>query len=304
MRNLLLSLLLILALTSCATNMTNQSAVATYNAGNYEESFKMLKELADKGDVRAQRNLAIFYYNGKGVKQDLNESSKWFDKADNTEYLIVKEKADRGDVVAQYELYFFHKDGKGVKQDNIEAIKWLEKSVDGGYLKAKKVLGNVYFEGKIVKQDYKKAFKIFEEIANSYIGDKYIISDSRSKLGEMYQKGLGVKQDYEKAVYWYERSDISIESSQNLGDMYYNGEGVKQDYKKAFETYKKVPSLHNYYNLGIMYYKGEGTKVDKEKAYKYWTSCSKSSIKEIETNAQEKLDILCKESPEICINKK
>jgi len=301
MRNLFLIFLLIFTLSSCATN---QVAVSKYESGNYEDSFKILKELADKGDVRAQRNLAIFYYNGKGVKQDFSEALKWFNKADNTEYLIVKEKADKGNVVAQYELYFFYKDGKGVKQDNVEAIKWLEKSVEGGYLKAKELLGEVYFEGKIVKQNYEKAFKIFEDIANRYIGEKYIISNSRSKIGEMYQKGLGVKQDYIKAVYWYEKSDISIESSQNLGDMYYYGTGVKQDYKKAIETYKKVDSCHNYYNLGIMYYKGEGTKVDKEKSYKYWTSCAKSSNKEMAKNIKEKLDILCKENQEICINKR
>ncbi|MDX4012353.1 aldehyde dehydrogenase family protein [Aliarcobacter skirrowii] len=123
-------------------------------------------------------------------------------------------------------------------------------------------------------------------------------------VAEMYQKGLDVKQDYIKAVYWYEKSDISIESSQNLGDMYYYGTGVKQDYKKAIETYKKVDSCHNYYNLGIMYYKGEGTKVDKEKSYKYWTSCAKSSNKEMAKKIKEKLDILCKENQEICINKR
>ena len=50
------------------------------------------------------------------------------------------------------------------------------------------------------------------------------------------------------------------------------------------------------FNLALVYYSGKGIKKDKMKAYKYWMIAAKRG----DSEAQNNLDVLCKESPWAC----
>ena len=97
-------------------------------------------------------------------------------------------------------------------------------------------LGNRYYYGDGVNQDYEKAFEWYEKAA------KAGSSDAMTDLGYMYQTGVGINQDYKKAIEWYEKAAEAGEkvALYDLGYMYENGYGVEQDYKKAFDCYEKA----------------------------------------------------------------
>ena len=66
--------------------------------------------------------------------------------------------------------------------------------------KAQHELAHIYVEGKIIAQDYQKAFKWCSSAAMK--GD----SDAQNDLGTMYENGQGTAQDYSKALKWYQKA--------------------------------------------------------------------------------------------------
>ena len=94
-------------------------------------------------------------------------------------------------------------------------------------------LGNLYYDGKGVERDYKKAMEFY--------GKSCEMGGARGcyNRGVLYYNGEGVKQDYGEAYYFYSEACIMRDAwgCYNIGVLYYNGEGVKQDYKKAMEYF-------------------------------------------------------------------
>ena len=62
------------------------------------------------------------------------------------------------------------------------------------------VLGVIYYNGKGVPQDYKKAVYWYTKAAEQ--GNV----NAQWSLGFMYYYGEGVPQDYQKAFYWYTKA--------------------------------------------------------------------------------------------------
>jgi hypothetical protein len=94
-------------------------------------------------------------------------------------------------------------------------------------------LGLMYFNGKGVPVDYKKAMKWIRLAAEQ--GD----AEAQNILGVAYHDGKGVPQTYKEAVKWYR---LAAEQGHaiaqgNLGIMYGRGRGVPQDYKEAYIWY-------------------------------------------------------------------
>jgi TPR repeat protein len=55
-----------------------EDAVAAYNRGDYATALRLLRPLAEQGDVVAQFNLGTMYANGHGVSQNYAEAAKWY----------------------------------------------------------------------------------------------------------------------------------------------------------------------------------------------------------------------------------
>ncbi|KAK8881379.1 hypothetical protein M9Y10_004115 [Tritrichomonas musculus] len=92
-------------------------------------------------------------------------------------------------------------------------------------------LGNLYFYGVVVKQDYLIAKKYYELSAAEY--DRFGILN----LGNMYATGKGVDQDYKKALEYYMKIKENKYASFNIGFFYFNGLGVEQNFLLAQECY-------------------------------------------------------------------
>lgn len=148
------------------------------------KAFYWSERAKNKDDLEAWFEVGMLYEQGTGVEKSYATAHSYYEKA-----------RDKG---------FCHYYGRGgVPIDFQNALKCLEGAETRGYREKWlfRALGLIYYHGRGISQDHKKAFAFF-------------------------QKGA-------------EEKDIC--SQYNLGVMYINGQGVEKDYTKAFEWFSKVP---------------------------------------------------------------
>jgi clan AA aspartic protease (TIGR02281 family) len=98
-----------------------EDGVAAYRKGDYATALRLWRPLAEQGDARAQFNLGIMHYNGKGVAQDYAAATRWYRKA-----------AEQGHAAAQGNLGTMYNRGQGVPQDYATAVSWWRKAAKQG----------------------------------------------------------------------------------------------------------------------------------------------------------------------------
>ncbi|ARU31185.1 hypothetical protein CAP31_05480 [Sulfuriferula sp. AH1] len=82
---------------------------------------KQLMESAQAGDVNAQYNLGVLYFEGKDAPQDYMEAAKWYGAA-----------ADQGDKQAQFNLGLMFYRGIGLPQNYEYAYQLFEQAANQG----------------------------------------------------------------------------------------------------------------------------------------------------------------------------
>jgi len=132
-------------------------------------------------------------------------------------------------------------------------------------------LGNSYYYGNGVPQNYKSAVKWYKLAANQGV------ADAQFNLGNSYYNGNGVPQNYKSAVKWYKlaANQGSNKAQWNLGIMYSDGMGVEKNYI-----------------LGYMYAVVSGSNADGE-----W---AKSNMTQDELSTAKKLVKDCKSANNRC----
>lgn len=105
--------------------------------------------------------------------------------------------ADRGGAAAQYNIGLIYFDGKGVPRDNKKAFKWLRIASHQKHKKAQNKLAGMYASGVGVKQDDVKAFQWYQKAA------KLGLAKAQFNLGEMYYYGKGVEKNEAEAKRWW-----------------------------------------------------------------------------------------------------
>jgi TPR repeat protein len=243
---------------------------------DHVEAVRWWTKAAEQGSAEAQHNLAIAYYNGKGVPEDMERAYYWMKTAteqgckeakNNFEQLCdetwIKNllAAQAGDAKAQSRLGSCYKHGMGVPEDINKALMWWRKAAEQGEAVAQYELGVCYDDEIGVEQDYEEAVKWYRLAAEQ--GDV----DAQDRLGYCYDEGNGVAQDYEEAVFWYRLAadQDSAYAMGKLGYCYDYGNGVPKDMDEAIYWYKKAAEggdqdAQN--NLAYSYAHGEG--VDKD----------------------------------------
>jgi len=102
-----------------------EDSVDAWNAGEYATALRLLRPLAEKGNVRAEFLMGFAYHNGRGVPEDDAEAVKWYRRA-----------ADKGDDIAQYNVGFMYQNSPGVPRDIVLAYMWLHLAATRGHLGA------------------------------------------------------------------------------------------------------------------------------------------------------------------------
>lgn len=133
------------------------------------------------------------------------------------------------------ELYGWSNDERNEEENSLEHCR---KLAEQGDMDAQCELGDRYFWGNDVPQNYKLAFDWYLEAAKQgHAGAQYHVA-------EAYRDGYveGVPQNYYLAAEWYrDAAEQGHDGAQmQLGTCYALGWGVPQDYTKAIEWYKKA----------------------------------------------------------------
>lgn len=207
---------------------------------------KQARIRAEHGDAKAQDDLALMYYYGKGVPQNYVEAVRWWRKA-----------AEQGDAKGQYNLGRMYHDGKGVPHDDAEAARWYRKAADQGAAIGEDALGTAYYYGDGVPQDFRAALLWFRKAADQGY------ADAQNSIGLMYYNGRGILRDYNEAAAWFRKASEQgyADAQYNLGYAYSKGRGVVQDDRQAAAWIRKAAD-QNYakaqQELGYMYFYGKG----------------------------------------------
>ena len=110
------------------------------------ENAKYLHKLAEAGNMDAQNQLGLLYYDGRGVPQNFKQASVWFRKA-----------AEQGHVGAQVNLGTLYFLGYGVSENNQGALFWFRKAAAQRDALAFAKLGRMYEQGREVPRDLVQA---------------------------------------------------------------------------------------------------------------------------------------------------
>jgi len=266
-----------------------------YEKKDFKKSFKLYEQLAYAGNVDAQYNIAIFYYNGIGVKKDKVLAFIWLSTASKRNHRIAQNKLaymyEKGEIPntknkkkALEEYLKSAKQNYDIAQLNLgmhynqiaskdalkQAFFWYTKSCNNGNIPACNNLANMYYFGQSVKTNYKEAAKLYKKAAKA--NDKI----AQYNLAMMYFSGEYFEYNGKKSLYWLEKSSIAgyKVAQVKLATFYKEGNNilVDKDYKKAFFWYYQA-ARQNYapaqYYLGYLYFYGYGVKIDLKKAAYY-----------------------------------
>lgn len=268
---------------SCSVTKITDRGVRAEQKHKYDKAAKLYTKAANKGNRRAQANLADLYYFGKGVSKNHKEAAKWYNKA-----------ANQGSSQAQFALGVMYWNGDGVKKDESESLKWYRKAANNGNTSAQFNLGIILKE-----QNDQEAIKWFREIYNADWAE--VLSPiewvkAGINLGDIYRDGVGVSKNPIKARLYYDKvsnlcKDSNLKKIANdryekitkyindnaftLGNnSYYGYAGYEKDKKNAIYYWIIAANNGNakaQYYLGLCYSQGDGVSVDKKKAFEWFS---------------------------------
>lgn len=203
----------------------------------------------DLNSVAPDKNESLHWYE-MALKQEKNIkilkriAHLFYDIRENDEgNYWYKRLAYRGDSEGQMMLGDYYHD----RHDYVRAAKWYQRSADQGLAIAQYKLGNYLigylstfcnnidldvgdnssFLSDIIKQEYDKAFDLYEKAA------KQNLVLAQYKLGNCYCQGLGTKKDIVQAINWWEKAAKhgSKDAARALADYYH---GLQDDIKERF----------------------------------------------------------------------
>ena len=190
------------------------------------------------------------------------------------------EKADKGDVeamvaVAQYIVW--DDQTQPIEEELLERAKaYFNKAIEAGNAEAMVSVGAMYYVGRGVQQDYKKAVHWYTKAAN------HGSITAMSNLGYCYYYGRDIPVDMEKAYQMFSKAAILGDpiSYYKIGDMYMWGKYVDKDPVSAFRMYVAAldlvieeKPLECYpdicFRIGSCLHQGNGVEVDLVEAEKF-----------------------------------
>ena len=122
--------------------------------------------------------------------------------------------------------YLRGNDSLGIYMNKEKGIALIRRSAEQGDAAAQSNLGNAYYTGEGVPQDYVQAAYWYRKAAEQGV------ALAQNNLGVCYDNGEGVSQDYTQAVYWLRKAaeQGNADAQFLLEGCYCYGEGVTRDY--------------------------------------------------------------------------
>lgn len=222
---------------------------------NYKKAFALLKSESEKGNALAVYELGDIYRYGRGVEIDQVMAEKYYKKSLEMFQVIYESKShdsktstkDKG--YMEYRIGKFFNMGLGTEKDYTVAREWFEKASRNENRFAHYSLGNIYFYGQEVDQNYNKALDCFLLAEKADGGNAY----ASYKIGDIFSKGKGVEVNQQEA---------------------------DEHFKLAFDGFlrmeEKQANDNLEYRIGVMLQQGIGTEKDEAAAKEYFEKSAKS----------------------------
>lgn len=215
---------------------------------------------------------ALYYMNQKYLQELLQLMSEKYEEG----VILVDESDEREQLTFIRNVIWTEGNCDFEASTNLKAAKrLLSKLIREGNAEAINIKGAMYFEGQGIKQDQKKAVKLYKEAADAGC---FI---AMSNLGYAYFYGNGTEVDMQLAFKYLSMAVNHGEwdAINKLGDMYLNGLYVPKDEKMAYvlynQCYNVVPhdATNNAYpsclvRIAECLYRGTGVTENHEVAYK------------------------------------
>ena len=157
MRTLLTALTCLILFTTPVVAGDWGDAIDAYDAGDYQEAFRLLEPLAEQGNAQAQYKLGLMYGSGEGVTQDYAKAVPWYRRA-----------AEQGHLDAQLYLANKYQFGFGVPQSDLQAYAWSSIAAAQGEMTADVIKSSI--EDKMTRDQIAKG----QELAAEY-WEKYVV---------------------------------------------------------------------------------------------------------------------------------
>src|SRR3989344_2448186 len=169
-----------------------------------EEAVKWFEKAAAKGNPTALYNLGVSYCAGTGVPRDLQKAAEYFQLA-----------ADKGDVGAQFNLGIMYKHGEGVATDTAKAYRLFEQAAAQGEANAQYEVGVAYERGRDLPPDRDKTVELLRAAAEQ--GHAL----AQGMLGILCAEDGNMTQ----AIQWFDKASHRGEalSQRSLGQIYLHG---------------------------------------------------------------------------------
>ncbi|RHZ77785.1 hypothetical protein Glove_173g36 [Diversispora epigaea] len=235
--------------------------------------------------------IGFFYQYGIGTVVDYKMALKFFNLAVNeiidtssSNSSSLRKLYNINKEVSAISLANMYSDGQGVEKDTKKAFQIYDKLANKGSLIASTSVAFCYLNGIGVKKNEEKAFELYWKCAEK--GN--IIA--QLNISFCYFYGIGVAKDLTKSFQWDTISalDGSIGAMFDVGDSYRNGIGVVKDERESFKWYLKAAEKE--YNksqdmVGICYKNGYGINIDQIKAFEWYKKAAENDY----TNSQYRL---------------
>lgn len=258
--------------------------------GNSEREIQILQKKADKGDLRAMRNLGISYEQGKAVPQNLQKAFTLLQKAaqggsswamNSLAWCYLQGRGVAKDSARAYELYlqsalqgnehgqsqagWMLREGVGTQKNLPESVCWLQQAAERDHAGAMDHLGWAYEQGLGVAPDPAKAYEYYKKSAER--GN----TSAMVHAGRCLWNGIGINKNRKVAFSWFQRAAAADYSGGLcwVGYCYDTGQEVDQDLNKAKEAYQKAAEkgdLSAMEWMGSFYEKGKGGAKDLKEA--------------------------------------
>lgn len=159
---------------------------------------------------------------------------------------------------------------------------------EGGNARAQNLLGEIYAEGKQMRQDYAQAAHWYRKAADQGL-DK-----AQYNLGVLHDIGQGVERNESEAAQWYHKAAEAgnTDAQYTLASMYGLGRGVPRDAQEALKWYRRAAEQGDAlarYNLAERYERGRDVAPDLVEAFKWHSLAADLGLQDAET-ARRALD--------------
>ncbi len=197
---------------------------------DYKKALHYYKLAAEKDDPEALNNLGSLYFNGLGTTVDYKKAIEYFDRAS---------RLGSDDAAVSLAIIYLGSSPATKTMVDFEKIYKLLKQAESTNNTAKFLIGYSYYQGFLVKQNYRKAFILIKLVADAqYDEAQYVLAD-------LYINGYGVPKNYARAVEYLEKSARQgyPKAILKLARILEEGKIYPKDVKKAYTLYNIATTM-------------------------------------------------------------